>query len=187
MDILTFLAQIAAALGWPVAIIIIVLILRRPIASLIPLLQRLKYKDLELEFGRRIEEIKAEVAEELPHASEVKALPPAPDISIVQLARVSPRAAVLESWLSVEDTVVRLARKEVLPEAEEYHRLLPQRAIALLERSGKLKNVIPILKDLRGLRNQAAHAPDFALSTESAVEYATLTERVRQEIETLGS
>ncbi|MGB7210170.1 MAG: hypothetical protein WBD27_16050 [Pyrinomonadaceae bacterium] len=183
MDILTFLAQLAAALGWPIAIIIMVLILRKPIAGLIPLLQRLKYKDLELDFGRRIEEIKEEVAEELPPAAEVRALPAAPDSSILTLARVSPRAAVLESWLSLEETLMRRAQKELSSKGDNEHPLLPHRAITFLERSDNFKNLIPILKDLRGLRNEAAHAPDFAFSPGSAIEYAGVAERVRQEIE----
>jgi len=183
MDILTFLAQLAAALGWPIATIIIILILRKPIAGLIPLLQRLKYKDLELDFGRRIEEIKDEVADELPPASEVQALPSAPDSSIITLARVSPRSAVMEAWRSLEETLIQRARKELAAKGENEQPLLPHRAIMFLERSGNFKNIIPILKDLRGLRNEAAHAPDFALSPESAIEYASVAERVRQEIE----
>ncbi len=53
------------------------------------------------------------------------------------------------------------------------NRTLTFQAIRLLERNEALdRNVIGLLRDLRGLRNQAAHAPDFAVTKESALEYA---------------
>jgi phosphate uptake regulator len=46
-------------------------------------------------------------------------------------------------------------------------------AIRFLEKSDRLdRNVVSLLRDLRGLRNEAAHAPDFALGKDAALEYA---------------
>lgn len=61
MDVLTFISELIKSLAWPVAIIILVILLRKPIVELIPLLRRLKYKDLELEFSQEVTELKAEV------------------------------------------------------------------------------------------------------------------------------
>ncbi len=55
MDWLTFLATIIQAVAWPVTIVAIAYLLRKELRALIPLLTKLKYKDIELEFGRRVE------------------------------------------------------------------------------------------------------------------------------------
>jgi len=62
------------------------------------------------------------------------------------------------------------------------------RAIRYLEQSGGVApSVVSLLRDLRGLRNQAAHAPEFALSTTSAMEYASAAAGVAAHLWTLGS
>lgn len=181
MDLLTFIAELVKALGWPVAVVIIVLVLRRPIAALIPLLQRLKYKDLELEFGRAVEEIKAEAVHELPPSTTHKALPTGTEERITKLAEISPRAAVLEAWRTVENLLMQIAQRRLPP--DEGGKLIPYKTISLLERDETLSPGLgSLLRDLRGLRNQAAHAPDFALSLESALEYASLAERAVQQL-----
>ena len=66
MDTLSFTAEMTKALAWPLTIILALLLLRRPLADLIPLLQRLRYKDLELDFGKRVQELASEIKKELP-------------------------------------------------------------------------------------------------------------------------
>src|SRR5579859_300435 len=171
MDCLTFIASIIKSLAWPLAVIVIVLVLRKPLGSLLPLLQRLKYKDLELDFGKRVEEVSDEVARELP-GETTSPLPASDSSAIARLAEVSPRSAVLEAWREVEIAAIDAARK-VGGEAFRTKTLTYQ-AIRFLEQNESLeRNVISLLRDLRGLRNEAAHAPDFALSKESAQEYAS--------------
>jgi hypothetical protein len=170
VDWLSFIASVVGSLAWPGAVVVLVLFLRRPIGALLPLLQRLKYKELELEFGRRVEEVKQQLAQELPPET---VLAPAGEegAAIARLAEVSPRSAVLEAWRDVELAALEAARK-IGGEAFR-HRTLTFQALRILERSESLdRNVIGVLRDLRGLRNEAAHAPDFALTKESAVEYA---------------
>ncbi|MGH2397987.1 MAG: hypothetical protein ACRDFW_13640 [bacterium] len=76
MDWLTFIARVIDAAAWPVTVFVILLLLRKPLSGLIPLLQRLKYKDLELEFGRQIQEVRQEVQAELPAAPAPPAIAP---------------------------------------------------------------------------------------------------------------
>jgi len=61
MDALTFISELIKAVAWPVTAIALVVLLRKPIVELIPLLRRLKYKELELEFAQEVSELKAEV------------------------------------------------------------------------------------------------------------------------------
>ena len=176
MDWLTFLSKLIDSLAWPVSVFLVAVLVRKPLRSLMPLLHRLKYKELELEFGQRVEEIKTELARELPKESQL-ALPSAEAQPLVRLAEVSPRSAVLEAWRGVELAALEAARK--LAGDEFRNRTLTYQALRFLERNKAIDgNVITLLRDLRGLRNDAAHAPDFALSSTSAVQYAASAEAV---------
>ncbi|MES2521738.1 MAG: hypothetical protein V4617_03485 [Gemmatimonadota bacterium] len=54
MDAPTFIAALVTALAWPLTVLGIFLVLRRPLLALVPLLARLRAKDLEFDFGRRL-------------------------------------------------------------------------------------------------------------------------------------
>ncbi len=54
MDTLEFIASIIDSLAWPLAIVVLIFILRMPLGKLIPFLERLKFKGLELDFTKRV-------------------------------------------------------------------------------------------------------------------------------------
>jgi len=171
VDWLTFVATVLGSLAWPAAVLLIALLLREPIRALLPLLQRLKYKDLEVEFGKRVEEVRDEVVRELP-SDVLPELPTGESAALARLAEVSPRAAVLEAWREVESAATSAAR--AIGGDAFRNKALTFEAIRLLEQTESLdRSVISLLRDLRGLRNEAAHAPDFVLSKDSALEFAT--------------
>jgi len=94
MDWLTFIAAIVKALAWPLTVLGVFAVLRRPLLGLIPLVARLKFKDLELDFGRRLAEVRAE-AESLPGVPS--AAPTESDDTLLRLAAMAPRATVRTS------------------------------------------------------------------------------------------
>jgi len=60
-------------------------------------------------------------------------------------------------------------------------KLYPSQAIQLLERSQEFDSSIPeLIHNLRELRNEAAHAPKFAISSDVALEYAALAAQVAE-------
>src|SRR5687768_11195311 len=107
MDILSFIAAIVAALAWPVAVVVLVLVVRGPLLALIPKLEELQYKDFVLRFREELSEAGAR----LPVGKEeLKALPPpavAEQERLESLASVSPRAAVLEAWVVLEGALLK--------------------------------------------------------------------------------
>jgi hypothetical protein len=155
---------------------VLVLVLRKPLRDLLPLLQHLKYRDLELDFGSSVEEVKEELEEELP-AGAIPQFSVAELGSMQRLAEISPRSAVLEAWREVERAALEASQP---PAGRLYpYKSLTFQAFKNLERNEALdKKVLGVLRDLRGLRNQAAHAPDFALTKESALEYAASAKRL---------
>jgi uncharacterized protein YutE (UPF0331/DUF86 family) len=178
LDSLSFTAELINTLAWPLTVLVIIVLLRKPIAGLIPLLQHIKYKDFELEFGRQIREVRAEANEELPPPKKPEAaIAQAPD-PLFELSRISPRAAVLEAWKQVETAALDAAQRNDVP-LKYRDAASPVRVIRVLENADVVDPaVMAIFHDLRALRNQAAHAPEFALSTEAVLEYVELAKRL---------
>ena len=51
---LQFLVQLAQVLAWPAVALVVVVLLRKPLSSLLPELSSFRWKDLEIEFERKI-------------------------------------------------------------------------------------------------------------------------------------
>jgi hypothetical protein len=197
MDWLTFIAEIIKGLAWPAVVLTLLLVLRRPIADLLPLVRKLRYKEFEAQFGARLEEVetlKAETAPALPEpaAPAQPGEPPGafrrPSTDVLslalQLAEKSPRAAILEAWLGVESAaksaVKRLGLVAITPRS-----LLD--VIRTLDKSNALDAAqIAMLHELRSLRNDAAHSAEVALSTETAIRYVALAESLKEHLDALG-
>src|SRR5213080_2705747 len=114
------IADVIKALAWPGTALVIFFVLRNQILGLIPSLEQLRYKDLELRFRQRLNKVEQEAElVELPAAppQELPA-PPPPDQAasllpdyLYPLAMTSPTATVLEAWARLEAEMRRqLAR-----------------------------------------------------------------------------
>jgi hypothetical protein len=180
MDWTEFIATLVDALAWPMAAIVMVLLLKRPIGELIPTLRKVKWRDVEAEFGRGLEEI-SEDAEEarLPPIDEVKRIPPPepePVLdSYIRLAEVSPVAAVTEAWHDVE-RACRYAYEKL--GGHEPASMIPEMV------GGRMldQHTFKIFKQLRSLRNRITHEGGFEISASKALEYVTLSLRVAAQI-----
>ncbi len=180
MDLLAFIAQMVSALAWPVTVLIIILILHRPLASLFPMLQRLRFQGIELDFSRQIHALAYEARSQLPHARGVLDEEAPLREQWIELARYSPRAVVLEAWIQLEKAAIEASRRHGLnlKTAELHSPLLLGQA---LEEAGVFEgNTSVIFHQLRNLRNAAAHASEFAFSPDSAIEYADLATRLTE-------
>lgn len=180
MDWLTFFSNVINSLAWPITVIIIVLILRQPLSNLLQLIQHLRFQGLEVEFGQKMQALALEAQKLLPPVkgslgSEKQLLE-----QKVELARVSPRAVVLESWLQLEQAAVdAIHRHGIELKSIELHS--PLMLGKTLEEAGILDGSTPaIYHQLRNLRNAAAHASDFSFSADSALEYAELAARLTE-------
>ncbi|SRR5216684_7228868 len=179
MDGFTLIAELAKALGWPVAAVVIVVVLQRPIARLLGSLRNLKYGKLKLEFRRRLEKAKKEAAA-LPAPSEPSAPPRADETPLVQrhlLAQADFRGAILLAWQRVEEQLVELAesvgvkRGWPLKPTDELARYLQYTETITDE-------IASLLGDLQHLRNDLLHNPTFVPTQAQAEEYVALAERV---------
>ena len=177
--------QIIQLLRWPITLIIILYIFRRPLSDLLLSIRTIKYKDFEAKFSEKLEDLKKD-ASNLPCSLNVAV---SDSINVkeatleeilessgldfyTKLAKIDPRSAVTEAWRKLE---IAIRKKAKIPTGRQSIR----EAIEVLE---KEKLIDPgekhMLYELRVLRNQAAHALSFELTFLDAIKYAELANRL---------
>lgn len=193
MDTLTFISNIVSSLIWPVVVIFIVIILRRPLRELIADLGRrlrsIKFPGGEAEFSDELAEIK-EAADEADLPAAPIAPPAGPPLlgvegderQWIKLAELSPRSAITEAWRQVEITMREVARRFEIPERESRS---PLTLIRVLGKHQVLTpDILAIVSDLRGVRNTAAHGREVEITETDAAEYIALAKRVITKLST---
>jgi len=172
MDTLTFIVELLKATAWPFATVGIALLFHEQLTALLKRIKKGKVGPAEFEFEEAIKALKEE-------AAEVVQAPPAIGVGAptVKLVSSDPRAAVLSAWLQVEAAATNLAVSRQLVEPRSARN--PTTVIRAIEKSGAIQQqYIPLLNELRHLRNQAVHDTDFSPSTESVLSYVQLAEEI---------
>jgi len=182
MDILTFISELIKSVAWPVTAVALVALLRKPIVELIPLLRRLKYKELELEFAQEILELKAEAAviaqekgEEAPSGSSTPS-------NLLNLVAFSTRAAIMEAWLEVESAAVSVASSFWGQSSSDTFKNTQKLGEYLLQCKVIDEKQLDVFNKLRQLRNKATHAQELNLSENDARSYVQLASDLAKHI-----
>jgi len=188
MDWKSFTAAVVEDVAWPLAVVTILLLFRVELLKLIPQLQKLKFKDLELEFAKQLSAAAAEAGLSPPLSAEEEPTEDRPmlrrggvDHYVEALAAVSPRAAILESWVAFEVLAQRALEKMVggptprpLQISEVFDLLRKGNVISTAEQRA--------LERLRELRNHVVHGPDVMLTRERTIEYVTVLNKIADRI-----
>ena len=170
--------NLIVGIAWPVAVVWIAYVFKGELKSLLRRVSQLKYKDLEAQFGAGLALAESEV-------SSLQAAPPAaprPELlskleSLCRISDVSPRAAILEAWVLVEDA----AGRSGFVQGASIPRINPHLYVEELVRLGKLPaGSDSLLDQMRKLRNQAAHMPDFTVDQDEADRYLQLATRMSE-------
>ena len=170
--------NLIVGIAWPVAVVWIAYVFKGELKSLLRRVSQLKYKDLEAQFGAGLALAESEV-------SSLQAAPPAaprPELlskleSLRRISDVSPRAAILEAWVLVEDA----AGRSGFVQGASIPRINPHLYVEELVRLGKLPaGSDSLLDQMRKLRNQAAHMPDFTVDQDEADRYLQLATRMSE-------
>ena len=179
MDLLTFIAEIIKAAAWPLAAVILALIFRKQVQDLLTRVKKGKVGPAEFEFEQGVRALQAEAPGVLPTESKV----PVESAEVLR-AETEPRSAVLEAWLGVESALRALAESKGMHVALAHQELT--QVAHTLESSGVLKpRFVSLYRDLRHLRNQAAHEINFTPSAESVLNYVALARRLEASIRRL--
>ncbi len=171
-------------LAWPITLIVIVFVGfgRKQIQALIAMIQRVKYKDVEINFSGTLDQVKENIEETSQHEPHLIV-----DESEIytNILKTSPEAAVIKSWQSLELSAINKV-KDLLPENERFQNPL-RRPTDYLEHKGALTpTTSSAIRDLRSLRNQIVHGSVNEISQEDAMQYAKLATTIRRKIEAIS-
>lgn len=171
MDFLTFLSSIIATLSWPITLLVLVVMLKKPISELIPLLRKLKYKELEMEFRDGVSELKVAAIESDLSVSVASPAVQNEESRLVKLANISPRAAIMEAWIHVENAAIELVSSFYNQDPSDTLKNYSKLGEYLLDVKVIDSKQLEFFNKLRQLRNKAAHAEELSLNESDAKAY----------------
>jgi len=170
------------------------MLLRSPVSRLLLALTRLKYKELELDFGSELRDLKETSGKSIVIESVPQRSLPAPKdeskLHLIEAARLSPdfpEPAVAVGWRAVEDSLFNAVdRLGLAPSRTQVGP--PIRNTELLAESGYLDSqTIDVVRRMRTLRNIAVHGGQGAgaVSTHDANEFIALASAVVKRLDGL--
>lgn len=171
------IVALVSAIAWPGAVVWVSYLFRSEIRGLASRVSHLKYKDIEATFEKELGETEAKV--EAITNKQTAMLPSSELLSKVEqlqrISEVSPRAAILESWILIENA----AGQSGFAQGTHTPRVNSLLFVEWLVREGKLpSDSAEIVSALRELRNKAAHLPDFSISQDEAERYIKLSAKI---------
>lgn len=159
MNKLEFTSSIINSLAWPLVILTIVIILRKPIIKIFTNLNKLTFNNLEMDFSQELESIETKIEEKelidggisTLHKNENK------KNEILTVAQISPAASITMAWSMVEQEITSaINRLAISPDYLPYNS--PIKNINLLVATDLIDNETRnILDELRKIRNKAVH------------------------------
>lgn len=173
MDVLSFISGMIESLAWPVSIIIIIMILKKPIDQLMLGIHRLKYQDLEIDFNKRLDEIDSKIETENNKEPKKELKQNNNELEQIEtIAEISPNSAILLAWSIVEKELQSIVMR--LEISSDYPRNSPMKNINTLREMKLIDNqTVDGLNELRRIRNNAAHAQlnMRTISSDEALRY----------------
>lgn len=191
MDCLSFYASLIDSVAWPVAIIVIVLSLRRALGKLLTQITRFKYGDLELYFEteiRRLGDSAKNIGLKTPNKSALVGIEIQDSTQIIgdaaRLADEFPMPAVGLAWTAVEHEIMKSIEQLGISIGDRQH-ISAVNSIRLLHEGGYLdEKTRELLDKMRHLRNFAVHTPreQIHIPPKEAREYIALSQAMIEKL-----
>lgn len=181
MDWLTFISSVIASIAWPIVALIVLSILRGHLPAIGQMVRKVKYKDVEVEFGAAVQAVvlKTEASFPLLELTQVQRSeatqtrePSSSELSAEQLydlAKVSDRAAIIEAWDRVEVTARKVLR--VIPRPWNYPWTLKLASEELLEQSVLTKRQAEVFREMELLKHAVERHEAGNIDEESVKKY----------------
>lgn len=178
---LTFISQVISATAWPLTVLTCVLVLRKHLLALIPLVRTVKYSDVEIQFGKEVAAlVKVADVTSLPNEPSKGSRNPWEDLIV--LADVRPRSAIRSAWRRVEEAGLRAASDRNI-EITDAAQSMPMVVGSILLNQGAISHSqYDLLRKLRILVKDAEQAAPDAISSDDAVEFIGLALRLAASI-----
>jgi len=155
MDTSTLIVELVKAGAWPVVIVIMAVMVRKPLTGLVEglKLKRLRRGDWEADFYEAMAETKREVAA-LPPLADPTTTPKLIDVDDV-LSSPAAVGEIIVAWKQIEVAINQAAREAGVTEVR-----FPEQIRALAEKGALSEPTVDAIRGLRQLRNLAVHAPE---------------------------
>lgn len=177
MNWLEFFASVIDSLAWPVAILLLIYLLKDNLISLVPYIQKLKYKDFELELKETKQKFAEVSVEDKDQITSLETL------TLYRLAELSPRSAIVESWIDLEKAAAEIIAKRTQEEPGAMTALAPQRLGSYLLKKGLISDrQFNVFNNLRELRNKSVHFNEDTITSEEAVEYVGMASKLADQL-----
>ena len=186
MGWLQFFASVIGSLAWPATLLVGFFIVKGNIGALSLFVERLKYKDFEIEFRKSVHELTERSRSVLPVQDADEQAASARD-RLYALAEISPRSAILEAWLQVETAAVGALQSSDPAVVGKVSGMAPLRLGEQLNRRQIINGAqLEIFHRLRELRNKAVHVGDSVFQPEEVAEYIALASSLASQIKRGG-
>jgi hypothetical protein len=184
MDALTFITKLIESVAWPITTVILVVLLRKPIVNLLPLMKKLTSKEFELEFSQKVSELKAKADITLKEDDKnIKQDAQASD-HLIDLVSYSPRAAIMEAWIELETAAVDVVSSIWNQPNKEVFRNMSNLGNYLYQNKIFDEIQLSIFNQLRKVRNKSAHAEELNVNDSDVKAYVqmavNLTKHIRR-------
>ena len=168
MDWMQFVSALVSALAWPAAVVMVVCLLKNPILGLIPKIRSFKYGELHVDLTEQLKSVQENLPD-TPSEPDANAPPSLPPPTAIQLAAISPRAAIMHSWFGVVNAIDLLVRKLGL----EINANINFKMDVLRKRGVIDDLTFSTFRQLSKVRNDAVHLTDHEMGYEDAVMMST--------------
>ena len=169
-----FFLYLMSGIAWPVAMVWISYQFKGELRALLNRVAQPKNQGFDSKFETSLAEAEAKLI--AIQKSSASTMLPNPEINskldqLRRIADISPRAAILEAWLLIEDTAENFG----FIQGAETRRENPYPFVVELVNQGRLpKGCETLLKLLQTLRNQTEYLPDFSFTQLVAHRYLQL-------------
>lgn len=184
MGLLDFTAATVNSLAWPIAVVVIVILLWKEVANLLARITKIRHKDSEIDLAREVEAAASSADKALGGVAEASSYSEQERIN--RLAEDSPRGAILDAWLSVEEAMTDYEKRHGIEHANSHappYRRIQSIQWNNLDAPTLGQGVLQMLDKLRRIRNDAVHTTDSDITPDTARDYAALAARVKAKLE----
>jgi hypothetical protein len=192
MNWLQFIESLVRSLAWPVTVFALVFLLRTPLRQVLLTLTSLRYKDLELDFGRELKQLEEKARSIDITPAQPKSLFANKDSSqlindAAKLTQEFPQAAVAIGWQAIEDELASaIMRLAISPDPPSHGSAAKN--VQLLREHGVIDEAtVELLNRMRKLRNMAVHHTNngATVTSSDAAEFLALAGGVAERLRAL--
>ena len=187
--IYTFISAIVNSLAWPFTVIILLLLLKNPINFLINNIENVKYKDIEINLRKKIDQINEQVKKADLHLSgsadySFEVRKSLSDL-VSEIAHTSPEAAIPFAWSQVESELRKIVEIHNIQLHPGKPKSSVNQLVSLLHAGIIDKEILKSINGMRMLRNAISHnyRMEERITVKDAIEYGKTAEKIIQILE----